>query len=38
MQLTAELVRTIDRIGGTILHSSRTNPAKMKAMDLPEGS
>src|SRR6185295_13604881 len=24
--------RTIDRFGGTILHSSRTNPAKMKAM------
>lgn len=23
--------RTIDRTGGTFLHSSRTNPAKMKA-------
>ena len=24
--------RTIDRFGGTVLHSSRTNPAKMKAL------
>ena len=27
--------RTIDRTGGTILHSSRTNPRKMKAAALP---
>jgi ATP-dependent phosphofructokinase / diphosphate-dependent phosphofructokinase len=27
--------RTIDRTGGTILHSSRTNPRKMKASSLP---
>ena len=27
--------RTIDRTGGTILHSSRTNPRKMKASALP---
>ncbi len=27
--------RTIDRTGGTILHSSRTNPRKMKASGLP---
>ena len=27
--------RTIDRTGGTILHTSRTNPAKMKAAALP---
>ena len=27
--------RTIDRTGGTILHSSRTNPRKMKASTLP---
>jgi len=27
--------RTIDRTGGTILHSSRTNPRKMKAASLP---
>ncbi len=28
-------IRTIDRSGGTILHSSRTNPAKVKASGLP---
>ena len=27
--------RTIDRTGGTILHSSRTNPRKMKTAALP---
>jgi len=27
--------RTIDRTGGTILHSSRTNPRKMKTTSLP---
>lgn len=27
--------RTIDRTGGTFLHSSRTNPAKMKVAKLP---
>jgi 6-phosphofructokinase 1 len=27
--------RTIDRTGGTMLHTSRTNPAKMKASRLP---
>ncbi|MEO8462892.1 MAG: 6-phosphofructokinase [Chloroflexota bacterium] len=27
--------RTIDRTGGTILHTSRTNPAKMPAKNLP---
>jgi 6-phosphofructokinase len=27
--------RTIDRTGGTILHSSRTNPRKMRAQSLP---
>ena len=30
--LTIENTRTIDRTGGTILHTSRTNPAKMKAI------
>ncbi|MBN8908811.1 MAG: 6-phosphofructokinase, partial [Rhodospirillales bacterium] len=35
MALTPERVRTIDRTGGTVLHSSRTNPAKVKAKDLP---
>jgi 6-phosphofructokinase len=33
--LTPDVVRTIDRTGGTILHTSRTNPAKVKAKDLP---
>ncbi len=32
--LNRENTRTIDRTGGTVLHSSRTNPAKMKS--LPE--
>jgi 6-phosphofructokinase 1 len=27
--------RTIDRTGGTVLHTSRTNPARMKAGSLP---
>ena len=27
--------RTIDRTGGTVLHTSRTNPSKMKAARLP---
>ncbi len=29
-------VRTIDRTGGTFLHTSRTNPAKMREQDLPD--
>jgi 6-phosphofructokinase 1 len=29
------VVRTIDRTGGTFLHTSRTNPAKVKAADEP---
>src|SRR5437660_5556981 len=33
MPLNRENTRTIDRTGGTILHSSRTNPSKM--MTLP---
>ncbi|HKD48819.1 MAG TPA: ATP-dependent 6-phosphofructokinase [Rhizomicrobium sp.] len=36
LPLTHEAVRTIDRTGGTILHSSRTNPAKVKSSDLPD--
>ena len=28
--------RTIDRTGGTYLHTSRTNPGKVKAKDLPD--
>src|SRR4029450_12570116 len=27
--------RTIDRTGGTVLHTSRTNPSKMRAQRLP---
>jgi 6-phosphofructokinase 1 len=32
MPLNRENTRTIDRTGGTILHSSRTNPSKMKKL------
>lgn len=34
--LTREKVRTIDRTGGTILHTSRTNPGKVKAKAVPD--
>ena len=30
MPLSRENTRTVDRTGGTFLHSSRTNPSKMK--------
>ena len=33
--LTPAVVRTIDRSGGTFLHTSRTNPAKVRAKDEP---
>ena len=33
--LTKQSVRTIDRTGGTILHTSRTNPTRTRAQDLP---
>jgi 6-phosphofructokinase 1 len=36
MPLTPRRVRTIDRTGGTILHSSRTNPGNMKPDDVPD--
>ena len=36
LPLTLERVRTIDRTGGTILHSSRTNPANMKPDQVPD--
>jgi 6-phosphofructokinase len=29
-------VRTIDRTGGTFLHTSRTNPQKVKSKDIPD--
>jgi ATP-dependent phosphofructokinase / diphosphate-dependent phosphofructokinase len=32
LQLTRENTRTVDRTGGTFLHSSRTNPSKMKSV------
>ncbi len=32
LPLTRENTRTIDRTGGTYLHTSRTNPSKMKAI------
>jgi 6-phosphofructokinase 1 len=35
--LTARDVRPIDRSGGTILHSARTNPGEMREKDLPAG-
>jgi 6-phosphofructokinase 1 len=34
--LTHERVRTIDRTGGTILHTSRTNPSNVKAEEVPD--
>jgi 6-phosphofructokinase 1 len=33
--LTPTRVRTIDRTGGTFLHTSRTNPSKVKRKDVP---
>ncbi|MBW3664783.1 MAG: 6-phosphofructokinase [Actinobacteria bacterium] len=33
--LDGRVVRTIDRTGGTILHTSRTNPSKVGGSDLP---
>jgi 6-phosphofructokinase 1 len=34
--LTPESVRTIDRSGGTILHTSRTNPSAVSLADAPD--
>lgn len=36
IHLTRTNTRTIDRTGGTYLHTSRTNPAKVKPQDVPE--
>lgn len=36
LPLDAEVVRAIDRTGGTFLHSSRTNPAELTASKLPK--
>ncbi len=39
MPLTRANTRTIDRFGGTVLHSTRTNPSKMKTLpDFLEGA
>ena len=34
--LTKANTRTIDRTGGTFLHTSRTNPGKVKAKEIPD--
>ncbi len=36
IKLDNNVVRTIDRSGGTFLHTSRTNPGKVKTADVPE--
>lgn len=36
LRLDKNVVRTIDRTGGTFLHTSRTNPSKVKAKDVPD--
>ena len=36
MALDPSVVRTIDRTGGTMLHTSRTNPARVAQDDVPE--
>ncbi|MBN1660681.1 MAG: ATP-dependent 6-phosphofructokinase [Anaerolineae bacterium] len=36
MPLTRNTVRTIDRTGGTFLHTSRTNPQRVKTADVPD--
>jgi 6-phosphofructokinase len=35
LPLTRNTVRTIDRTGGTFLHTSRTNPGRVKATEVP---
>jgi len=34
--LNKSVVRTVDRTGGTFLHTSRTNPGKVKNADVPD--
>lgn len=36
MRLDREAVRRIDRTGGTFLHTSRTNPSKVKPAEIPD--
>jgi 6-phosphofructokinase 1 len=36
IHLTPQIVRTVDRTGGTFLHTSRTNPGKVRASEVPD--
>ncbi len=36
VELNKNAVRTVDRTGGTFLHTSRTNPAKVKRAEIPD--
>lgn len=36
MKLDKQAVRTVDRSGGTFLHTSRTNPSKVRAKNVPD--
>jgi 6-phosphofructokinase 1 len=36
LPLNSDIVRTIDRTGGTMLHTSRTNPQKVATADVPD--
>lgn len=36
MPLDKQRVRTVDRTGGTFLHTSRTNPSKVQPKDVPD--
>lgn len=36
LKLDKRVVRTIDRTGGTFLHTSRTNPSKVKPKEVPD--
>ncbi|NLF64733.1 MAG: ATP-dependent 6-phosphofructokinase [Chloroflexi bacterium] len=36
MPLNNQIVRTIDRTGGTFLHTSRTNPSRVRASEVPD--
>ncbi len=36
LALTPDMLRAIDRTGGTFLHTSRTNPSRMKPDEIPE--
>jgi 6-phosphofructokinase 1 len=36
IQLDANVVRTVDRTGGTFLHTSRTNPGRVRDSEVPD--